>query len=60
MKFKWKYYTEKLLQFQGDAKKIFTQPYHAKMPLTKMLSLRKSELQTHLTFFSLMLLLVQN
>ena len=61
MKSKRKYYSEKLLQFQGDTKKnmaSLTQPYRAKLSLIKMLSLRKSELQTHSTIFSLTL--VQN
>ena len=71
MKSKRKYYSEKLLLYQGDAKKhcelgkkrsenlnLFTQTYHAKLTLIKMLSLRKRQLWTHSTIFSL--ILVQN
>lgn len=51
MKPKRKCYSEKLLQFPGDAKKLLTQPYRAKMPSIKLLSLRKSEMQTFNNFF---------
>ena len=67
-KFKRKYSSEKLLQFQGDAKKhgrfwkkwsenlnLFTQNYRAKLSLRYMLSLRKSVLQMYSTMFSLIL-----
>ena len=66
-KFKCKYYPEKLLQFQGDAKKIWRitkevigksklihSTYRSKLSLKEVLSLRKSKLQTH-SFFSLIL-----
>ena len=65
MKSKRKYYSEKLLQFQGDAKKTWrimkevigkSKLIHCgKFSLIKMLSLRKSELQTLSTICSLIL-----
>ena len=59
MKCKRKYYSEKLLQSQGDAKKIWRIMkevigkckliHSGKFSLIKILSLRKSKLQTHST-----------
>ena len=62
MKSKRKYYSEKLLQFQGDAKKIIKGwrimkemirkcKLFQSILLRKMLSLSKSELKTHSTIF---------
>ena len=62
MKSKRKYYSEKLVQFQGDAKKIIKGwrimkemirkcKLFQSILLRKMLSLSKSELQTHSTIF---------